>query len=157
MARESRGRRAREDVADWLGSLRFSAFTLVLVGLVIAGVVIVSPSMSTFVQQRREISELRASVTLHRESVDSIDAERVKWKDPAYIRAQARDRLFYVMPGETQLSVIDDVIIPAASDDEPNAELTAVERNWAKALASSVLIAGTTANSPDESSGTTSP
>ena len=157
MTREPRGRRAREDVAEWLGSLRFSGFTLMLVGLTIAGAVIVSPSVSTFVQQRREISELRESVRLHRESVETIDQERVKWKDPAYIRAQARDRLFYVLPGETQLSVIDDVVIPDVSDDVPSAELTAVERNWAKTLASSVLIAGTTAHTPDELSGETPP
>lgn len=157
MTGEPKGRRAREDLAEWLGSLRFSAFTFMLVGLTIAGAVIVSPSVSTFVQQRREISELHESVRLHRESVETIDQERVKWKDPAFIRAQARDRLFYVLPGETQLSVIDDVVIPSASDDVPSAELTAVERNWVKTLASSVLIAGTTAHIPDELSGDTPP
>jgi cell division protein FtsB len=156
MARGPRVSRFTEGIAEWLGSLRFSVSTLVLVGLLIAGVLIVSPSMSAFVQQSRQISELSESVRLSRESVDSIDQERTKWNDPAYIRAQARDRLFYVMPGETQLSVIDDVIIPTASVDEPSAELLSLQRNWAVTLTSSVMMAGAAEQPPEESSGTTS-
>ena len=48
-----------EDLGAWASSLRFSGFTVLVVVLVAAGAVIVSPSLSTYVQQRREISELR--------------------------------------------------------------------------------------------------
>jgi Tfp pilus assembly protein PilE len=54
-----------EDLGAWASSLRFSGFTVLVVVLVAAGAVIVSPSLSTYVQQRREISELRESVRLH--------------------------------------------------------------------------------------------
>lgn len=133
-----------EDLGAWASSLRFSGFTVLVVVLVAAGAVIVSPSLSTYVQQRREIAELRESVRLHQEAVTEIDAERAKWKDPVYVRSQARDRLFYVMPGETQLGVVDDIVLPVESDEETSPELSQVESDWARGIASSFLTAGTT-------------
>lgn len=135
-------KRWREDIAAWVASLRFSGFTVLVVVSVIAGGLILSPSISTFVQQRREISQLRESVRQYRASVEQIDAERAQWKDASYVRAQARDRLSYVMPGETQLSVISDIVFPTESDEVTSPELTQVERNWAKDLATSVIASG---------------
>ncbi len=137
-------KRWAEDLGAWASSLRFSGFTVLVVVLVLAGAVIISPSLSTYVQQQREIAELRESVRLHQEAVDEIDAERAKWRDPVYVRAQARDRLFYVMPGETQLSVIDDIVLPVESDEETSAELSRIQGDWARGLVSSLLSAGTT-------------
>ncbi|KAM9864065.1 septum formation initiator family protein [Leucobacter sp. BZR 635] len=131
------------DIAAWVASLRSSVFTVVVVVSVIAGALILSPNISTYVQQQREIAQLRESVKQHREAVEQIDAERSRWKDPAYVRAQARDRLSYVLPGETQLSVISDVVLPVESQEKTHAELTRVERNWAKDLLASVVTSGT--------------
>lgn len=146
-------KRWAEDLGAWASSLRFSGFTALVVVLVLAGAVIVSPSLSTYVQQRREIAELRESVRQHQEAVNEIDAERAKWKDPVYVRAQARDRLFYVMPGETQLNVIDDVVLPVESEEETNAELSRIESTWARGLVSSFLSAGLTDAPPEELAG----
>lgn len=132
----------REELSDWIASLRFSGYTVLIVVFVIIGGLAVSPTLSTYVQQQRELAELRESVRLQRERVDAADAARAKWLDPAYVRAQARGRLFYVMPGEMQLSVIDDVVIPPDSVEQTRKELTAVETNWAQALAVSTLRAG---------------
>ena len=136
-------KRWREDVAAWLASLRFSFFTVIVVCSVILGTLVLSPNISTFVQQRREIAQLRESVRQHREAVDKIDAARAQWKDPAYIRAQARDRLSYVLPGEIQLNIISDVVLPVESQETTSAGLTKVERNWARDFASSIIAAGT--------------
>lgn len=152
-------KRGAGELGAWASSLRFSVFTVLIVGLVLAGAIIVSPSLSTFVQQRREIAELRESVRVHQEAVTEIDAERAKWKDPVYVRAQARDRLFYVLPGETQLNVIDDVVMPVESDEETSAELSRIESNWAEGLVGSFLSAGTQAPAADDAQagGTTDP
>ena len=146
-------KRWTDDIGAWVSSLRFSGFTVLVVVLVLAGAVIVSPSLSTFVQQQREIAELRESVRVSQEAVDEIDGERAKWKDPVYVRAQARDRLFYVLPGETQLSVIDDIIMPVESDEETNPELSRMRENWAESLVVSVLTAGTTEATAEELDG----
>lgn len=142
--------RLPEDLKNWASSLRFSGLTVLLVALVAVGVLIVSPSLSTFVQQQRDIGKLRESVRVHRERVAEVDAERVKWQDPVYVRAQARGRLLYVSPGETQLSVIDDVVIPPESEERTSAELTPLERRWAEELVASVLLAGTAVIAPVE-------
>ncbi|MGK0740953.1 FtsB family cell division protein [Leucobacter sp. Z1108] len=141
-------RRIFGEVGDWVASLRFSGFTILIVALIAVGAIIVSPTLSTYVQQQRELAELRESVRLSRDAVAEADAERLKWQDPAYVRSQARGRLFYVMPGETQLNVIDDIVIPADSVEETSEELTRIERNWVSSLVSSTLIAGTTSASP---------
>ncbi len=141
------------ELGDWASSLRFSGFTVLIVALIIVGALIVSPTLSTYVQQQRELADLRESVQLHRDAVAEADSERLKWQDPAYVRAQARGRLFYVMPGETQLSIIDDVVIPAESDEETSDRLTQIERNWARTLVSSMLIAATTSASPEALAG----
>ena len=148
-------RRIGEELGDWFASLRFSGFTALIVALVVVGGLIVSPTLTTYVQQQRELAELRESVRLQNEQVDKADEERAKWLDPSYVRSQARGRLFYVMPGETQLSVIDDVLIPAESEEQTSEKLTAAESNWARALAISTLTAGTTNASPEELNGKT--
>lgn len=144
-------KRWAEDFKAWAASLKLSGFTVLVVVLVIGGGVIVSPSLSTFVSQQREIAELRRSVAEHREAVDEIDAERAKWKDPVYVKSQARDRLYYVLPGETQLNVIDDVLMPVESTEQTSATLSRTESNWAKSLAASVISAGL-APAPDPES-----
>ncbi|QIK64696.1 septum formation initiator family protein [Leucobacter viscericola] len=143
-------KRWREDLGTWFSSLRFSGFTVLVVILVVAGVVIVSPSLSTFVQQQRELSDLRDNVKQGQESVDKMDAERAKWKDPVYVRSQARDRLFYVLPGETQLNVIDDTVLPVESTEKTEAKLSRMQSNWAQGLAGSFLTAGTTKATPEQ-------
>ncbi|MGK0714682.1 FtsB family cell division protein [Leucobacter sp. W1153] len=137
------------EVGDWVASLRFSGFTVLIVALIAVGAIIVSPTLSTYVQQQRELAELRESVQLNRDAVADADAERLKWQDPSYVRSQARGRLFYVMPGETQLNVIDDIVIPADSVEVTSEQLTRIQRNWVHTLVSSALIAGTTNASPD--------
>lgn len=132
------------DLRVWAASLRFSGFTVLIVALIAGGAVIVSPSLTTYVQQRREIAELQASVDRSREAVDAVDSERAKWQDPSYIRAQARDRLFFVMSGETQLNVIDDVEMPVESTEDTAPELSRIAEVWAHSLAASFLTAGTT-------------
>lgn len=137
-------------LSEWASSLRFSGFTMLIVGLVVIGALIISPILSTYVQQQRQLSELRESVKLHRELVADAEAERLKWQDPVYVRSQARGRLFYVLPGEKQLSVIQDVVIPEDSQEETSDELTQIEQNWAEALLASTLSAGTTTASAED-------
>lgn len=146
-------KRWTDDIGTWISSLRFSGFTVLVVVLVLAGAVIVSPSLSTFVQQQREIGELRESVRVSQAAVDDIDEERAKWKDPVYVRAQARDRLFYVLPGETQLSVIDDIMMPVESEEDTDPNLSRIQGNWARGLAESFLQAGTTDATAEELAG----
>lgn len=139
------------DVKQWFHSLRISGLTATILGLVLVAAVVLTPSFSTYLQQQREIAQLEASVELHRQALDDIEQQQTKWKDPAYIRAQARERLFYVMPGEVQLTVIEDgVVIPADVTLTTSTELTTTERDWVRDFAGSLLGAGLTDADPED-------
>lgn len=135
-------RRLGEGLSEWVASLRFSGYTVLIVALVVVGGLVVSPTLTTYVNQQRELAELRESVRLQQQAVNEADEAREMWLDPSYVRSQARERLFYVMPGEMQLSVIEDVVIPVDTAESTSDTLTAIESNWASSLASSVLLAG---------------
>ena len=66
-----------------------------------------------YLAQRAEIAALERKVAAQERRVaDLREAER-RWDDPAYVRAQARQRLHYVLPGETQYIVLEPEEAPA--------------------------------------------
>ncbi len=134
-------RRSGGKIGELAASLRFSSFTIFLLVLVVVGAMILSPSISTFVQQRREIHDLRESLERSQQAVEKAQADREKWQDPAYIRSQARDRLFYVMPGESQLGVINDITLPPERTETTSAELTRMDQNWTRTLVATAIQA----------------
>jgi cell division protein FtsL len=65
----------------------------------------------TWFEQRAERAALEEESERLSADVRRLEAELRLWDDPAYVEAQARDRLGFVMPGEQGY-----VIVP---DDEP--------------------------------------
>lgn len=122
---------------------------LVVVGLVVAGVVVLAPTVGLLLEQRRDIAAAEAQVVEQQANVESLQDEVARWDDPAYIEAQARDRLFYVYPGETSFVLLDDrSALESASAPVPSATLEQPTRDWASAAASSFLVAGLTSAGP---------
>ncbi|WP_405217660.1 septum formation initiator family protein [Agrococcus sp. Ld7] len=135
------------DVA--LGQLRVSWLLLIVVGLVVAGFVVLAPTIGLLLEQRGDIAALEAQVAEQREHVETLEEDVARWEDPAYIEAQARDRLFFVYPGETSFVLLDDrSALETASSDVPSATLEAPSSDWSAALASSFLLAGLTDQAP---------
>ena len=50
--------------------------------------------------QRAEIAGLRADVDAARERVAALKVQKQRWDDPAFVAAEARRRLLFVLPGE---------------------------------------------------------
>jgi cell division protein FtsB len=131
------------------GQLRVSWLLLVAVGLVIAGFVVLAPSVGLLLEQRRDIAALEAQVAAQEANVEALEDERARWDDPAYIEAEARDRLFYVYPGETSFVLLDDrSTLETASADVPSDTLEEPQSDWAAAAAASLLVAGLTDAGP---------
>ena len=80
-----------------------AAVLLLVLGML--GVAYAWPVREYF-RQRAELGDLRASTAATQASVDALEAEKARWADPAYIEAQARGRLHYVMPGEVAFTVV---------------------------------------------------
>lgn len=59
-----------------------------------------------YVQQRRRAVELAERIQIQEDRVQALEKQKARWSDPAYVKAQARLRLHFVMPGETSYVVI---------------------------------------------------
>lgn len=137
--------------AAWLRNLRLSGFALSLLLLVVAGLVVLAPNLKTLVEQRQQIAELQAQLDDAKNSVDQLKGEVDRWKDPAYIESQARNRLYYVFPGDISYLVIGESSGQATGDAQPISDkIQTTKVDWMRSLLSSVYTAGLTQQTPSQ-------
>lgn len=82
---------------------RAALLALVLCSLIVA----LAYPIRQYVSQRAEIAELEQRRDEARERVEQLRDLKARWQDDAYAEQQIRQRLHYVMPGETGYVVID--------------------------------------------------
>ncbi|MFJ2831606.1 septum formation initiator family protein [Streptomyces sp. NPDC087263] len=82
---------------------RAALLALVLCSLVVA----LAYPIRQYVSQRAEVSDLVREREQARARVEQLRDLKARWQDDAYAEQQIRDRLHYVMPGETGYIVID--------------------------------------------------
>lgn len=138
----SKAEQLGKDIAEWARSLRFGWYTLLFFGVFVIGMVTLSHTMSVYVQQQQEIRTMRESLQRAQEQVAAQTKSLENWQDPEFIKAQARDRLFYVLPGESQLAIIKDIEIPRVREGVSSTELTPAKQQWTNNLLASVVVAG---------------
>ncbi|THV32194.1 FtsB family cell division protein [Glycomyces paridis] len=85
-------------------SRRAAVLALVLSALALA----YAYPLRTYVEQRIEINRLEAEQSAQQERIADLEAERLKWDDPEYVKAQIRSSLLLVPPGEDLVIVIDE-------------------------------------------------
>ncbi len=138
-------------------SLRLNSTWVSVIAIVVIGGFLISPDVEAFLNQRRQIAEMEESIRLAQEQVEQMQAERDRWQDPVYIRSQARDRLYYVLPGEVSYLVMDAsgmdfsdtsgtvgaILAERRSADEISTEIAAANDNWVNLLLESFLRAAT--------------
>lgn len=148
--REPRARAV--DVRGWLGGIRLSGFMVIMLGLVVLAAFVLIPTLGTYIDQRQQIAALEESVELTQDEVADLERQRDRWSDPAYITTQARERLYYVKPGEVVYLVVDDLDAAQAPIEEAEVSDTieVAGSDWMTQLARSVIVAGTasTAKAP---------
>jgi len=69
--------------------------------------------MRQYLTQRQQISQLESHQRSQRDQVAALRRRQQEWRDPAYVKAQARKRLQFVMPGEIGYVVLDPGRAPA--------------------------------------------
>lgn len=100
---EGSGSTGNEPLLRIKGSTRRLAILGAVVVLLIS---MLLPTVQAWFAQRAELDSLRAKVAGQEESVRSLEQERERWKDSAYIEQQARQRLKFVRPGEVAYTVV---------------------------------------------------
>lgn len=119
--------------------------------------VLVYPTLHSYLAEKTAVDALRAQVAAAQRENDDLNADLSRWDDPAYITAQARERLSFVMPGETAWRVVDPETVPGEAPDPVTtpAATTTPDAPWYGKVWQSVQGADqasdeTTGQSPDE-------
>ena len=134
----------------WYRSMQFSGFSLLMLAIIVLFVVVLAPSLRTLIQQQEQIAQQQHEVASQKADVAQKKKDVARWDDPAYIEAQARDRLLYVYPGEESYLVMG--AEKSAADGKPTTDSgTPVSKtvqtpkvDWLQAMLSSVLESGLT-------------
>jgi cell division protein FtsB len=127
----------------WLSNIRLSGFTIMILGLVVLGVIVLAPSLKLLIQQRAQIAVLEKSVEAQKHQVSSLKGQVARWDDPAYIEAQARNRLLFVFPGEYSYLVIPEAGAQLGTTTAPiSKHIETTKIDWVQSLTSSLLKAG---------------
>ena len=137
--------RSRASAAQVLLNLQASGFVVTFLVLIVAGVVILSPTLRVLAEQQQEIAGLEAALAESEQQVVALEEQRERWKDPAYVETQARERLLFVYPGDITYLVIDDG--EGIVDDagiQISTEIVGASTDWRESLLASYLVAATT-------------
>ena len=144
--------------ASVLLSLQASGFAVTILILLVAGVVILSPALRVLAEQQQEISQLEDTLAASSLEVVQLEEQRERWKDPAYVETQARERLMFVYPGDITYLVIDDLESDLENSElDISPELVHASTDWRESLLASYLIAATTSRSTEALEPETSP
>lgn len=128
----------------------------VTIGILVFGVVMVGPNLGEFFTMQTQIAQLKAKLESAKTHLTDLTEEKKRWDDPVFIRAQARDRLFYVVPGEISYLVLDADGLNLSDTSGTVGAMLAKQKNntnfsqtigttkndWAKGLLQSVVQAG---------------
>lgn len=124
---------------------RFTGRAAVLVLVLAVLTVSYASSLRAYLQQRSHIGDLKAQIAEREASIDELEREKKRWDDPAYVKAQARERFGYLMPGESGFEVIGpdgEPLEAQASLNDPDDVLKTVPKAWWTAAWDSMELAG---------------
>src|SRR5699024_9323443 len=99
-----------------------SVRALVLGIVLLVAFTVLFPTVRAYLGQRAELESLAAQVEEAEQTEEELAAELARWDDEAYVAAQARERLSYVLPGETPYRVIDPEVVVEEPAVDPATE-----------------------------------
>ena len=81
---------------------RFVAISVVIFIIALT----IAPPAQRYFTQRAQINAVEAEISVRQQRLDQAEIELQKWRDPNYVKSQARERLHSVLPGERQYIVV---------------------------------------------------
>ena len=127
-----------------MGGVRLSAFTGIMLGLVVLAAFVLVPTVGVYLDQRQQIAALQEAVRVGKDQVAALEAEHERWQDRAYITSQARERLYYVKPGEVVYLVDDDLPDSAIPQEQApvSDQVEETSNDWMGQMLRSITAAG---------------
>jgi len=117
----------------------FTGRATVLIVVLVALALAYTYPVRVYLAQESQIAQMQADQAAQQARIKGLTEEVEKWQDQEYVRIQARDRLFYVRPGEVPLLVLNDPA-GAARDAGRGVQADAPDR-WYDTLWGSVAAA----------------
>ena len=114
--------------------------------VILVAFIVLAPTLRHAVEQQEQLRRVTADVAAAEERTAELEAQLLRWQDEDFVKAQARDRLGFVMPGERTYRVIDPHTV--LGEAEPSEEgddrvLPAVnDAPWYLQIWESVEVAG---------------
>lgn len=133
---------------SYILTARAIALSVVLLILTIS----YATSLRIYFSQAHEISATKAEIAERQQRILQLQGELARWDDEGYVRSQARERLGWVVPGETGFTVVDAEGRPLGGGAEIKAESASDEPaqdTWWSKLWGSVEAADRPAPVPD--------
>ncbi|MBA2416482.1 MAG: septum formation initiator family protein [Geodermatophilaceae bacterium] len=110
----------------------------VLLGVVLCALVLsLAYPIKEYVGQRGQIATLEQTARETQARVDALEEVKAQLQDPAYIEAQARERLHYAMPGDRVFIVVGGEAAPVPAEPAETAA-PADGGSWLERLGESV-------------------
>ncbi len=142
--------------AEWMRGMRLNTYTITLLAMIVLGVLTLAPRVQEWFVLRQQVAQAQADVAKARADAKNMATEVKRWEDPVYIRSQARDRLYYVMPGEVSYLVMDasgvntsdtSGTVGAMIADKRNygqisKSIKETRNNWVDSVMQTVIVAG---------------
>ena len=83
-----------------------TARALALVVVVLVLTISYATSLRIYFSQAHEIASTKAEIADSQAAITDLQGQIARWNDPAYVTAQARERLGWLVPGETGYTVV---------------------------------------------------
>jgi len=100
------GARARKAAKRAGGTMGLSTRRAAVLAIVVCALALtLAVPLRTYLSQRQQLAETVAQREQLRGEVAQLEQHRTELNDPAYVQAQARQRLRYVKPGQTPYQV----------------------------------------------------
>jgi len=90
------------------GRRRTSTRVLALSAILFLLALTIAPPVKHYFTQRAQISALKSQLSADNSALQKAREELMLWQDPEFVKAQARERLHFVLPGERQYIVVGD-------------------------------------------------
>lgn len=123
-----------------------------LIALIVVATLILflaAPTAKIFFDQRAQIAVLEESIAAKEQEQQQLKLQEERWGDEVYVEQQARERMFYVMPGERAYLVLGAEQTGRQAAESSAEQVEAGKPAWADGLWQSVVDSAFPRTEPD--------
>lgn len=107
-----------------------------------AVIVLIGSPLQKYFAQRAQINALKTQVAASQQELEKARKELQLWSDPEYVKSQARTRLHFVLPGERQYILVNDVTLEGKDNSNSVATNIPTGVPWYTRLIATITEAG---------------